>query len=113
MRETVQGAGHPSILLADKWQDLHEQAEELAKLAAISVEAFGAAQQAFPDRIAEAHAWQRELAWQGIEDIDALMRPGLDALQTITARGQDTSAPALALWREFYAARNAVLAIAD
>jgi hypothetical protein len=31
-------------------------------------------------------------------------------LATLTARGQDTSAPALALWREFHAARASVLA---
>ena len=113
MRETAQAAGSRSTSLAEKWQGLHAQAEELAGLAAISAEAFGAALQAFPDRIARANEWQRELAWQGIEDIDALMQPGLVALQTITARGQDASAPALALWREFYAARNAVLAIPD
>ncbi len=113
MRETVQEAGSPSTSLTEKWQGLHAQAEELARLAAISAETFGMNLQAFPARIAKATEWQRELAWQGIEDIDAVMRPGLEALRTITARGQDTSAPALALWREFYAARNAVLAIAD
>jgi putative intracellular protease/amidase len=47
---------------------------------------------------------------QGLADIDAMLVPGLSALATLTARGQDATTPALALWREFHAARGSVLA---
>ncbi len=102
----------PPSTLAAKWEDLHEQATQLAKLAEISPEPFVGALAAFPAQLGEASEWQRELAWQGIDDIDAMMRPGLAALATLTDRGAATTAPALALWREFYDARGAVMAIA-
>ena len=60
--------------------------------------------------IENARDWQRNLAAQGLADIEAMLVPGLTALATLTARGQDTAAPALALWREFHAARSSVLA---
>ena len=41
-----------------------------------------------------------------------MLQPGLFALRAIAARGQDTTAPALALWREFHALRSALLALA-
>jgi len=112
MRQTAQDASWPTASLTERWEELHVQAEHLAKLAAIAPEAFDRALAAFPDRLAQASEWQRELAWQGIEDIDAMMQPGLTALRTITTRGQDAGAPALTLWREFHAARNAVLEVA-
>jgi len=59
----------------------------------------------------EASEWQRQMASQGIEDIDAMMRPGLTAIATITQRGADVQAPAMTLWREFHHAREAVLAL--
>ncbi len=112
MRQTAQDASWPTATLAERWEELHTQAEQLAKLAAIAPEGFDDTLSALPDRLSQASEWQRELAWQGVEDIDAMMQPGLTALRTITARGQDAGAPALALWREFYAARNAVLEVA-
>ncbi|MFN3606538.1 MAG: hypothetical protein ACK4SS_04970, partial [Cypionkella sp.] len=35
------------------------------------------------------------LIWQGVEDMAAIMAPGLAALRVLTARGQDAAAPAL------------------
>ncbi|MEO0590346.1 MAG: hypothetical protein AAFZ11_07265 [Pseudomonadota bacterium] len=102
----------PLSSLAARWEDLHEQAARLAQLADLSPEPFAGSIAAFPDRIGESDEWQRELAWQGVEDIDAMMRPGLAALATLTQRGTAANAPALALWREFYDARGAVMALA-
>lgn len=64
-----------------------------------------------PTMLGEATEWQRELAWQGLEDIDAMMRPGMAALSSLEGRGQDVTAPALALWREFFNARGAVMSV--
>ncbi|QIQ87406.1 hypothetical protein [Erythrobacter sp.] len=110
MRESADAAKEPLGSLARRWHGLHEQAAGLAALAGLAPEAESGAVAGFSARLGEASEWQRELAWQGIEDIDAMMRPGLAALETLTARGQEAAAPALALWREFHAARDAVLA---
>ncbi|MFL0355084.1 hypothetical protein ACI5KX_01290 [Erythrobacter sp. GH1-10] len=109
MRDSALQAKEPVGALARRWDELHRQAAELAGLAQLSggAETHDAAN--FAERLTAAQQWQRELAWQGIEDIDAMMQPGITALKVITARGQDAGAPALALWREFHAAREAVL----
>ncbi len=102
----------PSVTaLADRWQALHAQAAELAEFAELAPEPFDQGMPHLPERLATVSACRRELVRQGIEDIDAMMQPGLTALRTIAARGQDTTAPALALWREFRTARNAALGI--
>lgn len=111
MRESADAVKDPLGSLARRWEDLHEQADRLAALAGLASEAPNEAAEAVSARLCEASEWQRELAWQGIEDIDAMMRAGLAALETLTERGQETAAPALALWREFHAARSAVLAV--
>ncbi len=111
MRDAASRASEPAGSLAQKWRDLHASAEQLAGLARLSAEPFDARLAAFPDLLADAGEWQRDLASQGLEDIDAMMRPGLAALGTVTARGLDASAPAQALWREFHHAREAVLSL--
>lgn len=111
LRKTAAHASKPLGSLAQRWEDLHASSAQLAKIAALSPEEFSGDIAAFPNLLGRANEWQRDLAWQGIEDIDAMMRPGLSALGTITARGQDASAPALALWREFHHARQAVLGL--
>jgi hypothetical protein len=102
----------PESDFAGKWRQVHRRAAELAALAQLSPEKFEGALAAFPDRIGEAPARQRELAWQGLEDIEAMMEPGLAALETLRRRGTTTTAPALALWREFYGARRSIMALA-
>ncbi|MEM1053852.1 MAG: hypothetical protein AAGI28_17350 [Pseudomonadota bacterium] len=54
-----------------------------------------------------------DCALRGIEDIETLLEIGSSALQALVARGQDPSVPALALWREFYHAREALLALVE
>lgn len=111
MRTAAQRALHPVASLAERWEVLHRQVAELAALAQLAPEAPRADTGTFTSMLTEAQDWQRELAWQAIADIDAMMQPGLTALKVITARGRDASAPALALWREFHAAREAVLRV--
>ncbi len=113
MRSSTKRDSHSSEALAQRWEELHAQAAELAELAAIAPESFGKGLACFPERFEAASQWQRELVWQGIEDIDAMMQPGLTALRTIALRDQAVTAPALALWREFFCARNAVLALVE
>lgn len=99
-------ASAPAELVA-AWEALHAEAAALAALAGIAQEPAPAG---FSGLAAEARPWQAALAAQGLEDIAAMLAPGLAALATLTARGQDTAAPALALWRAFHSARASVLA---
>ncbi len=110
MRQTAASESRPTGSLAQRWRDLHASAALLAKAADLTPEAFEGKLAAFPDALGGASEWQRDLAERGIDDIDAMMRPGLSALSTINARGNDASAPAMALWREFHHAREAILA---
>jgi hypothetical protein len=93
--------------LVAQWEGLHDRAVGLAGLAGIAPEA---GLPSFASLTENAREWQLALAAQGLADIEAMLGTGLAALATLTARGQDTSAPALALWREFHAARASVLA---
>ena len=111
MRESAADASETVSTLAQKWHDLHQTAENLAGLAKLAPAPFDDRVAAFGELLGNANDWQRDLARQGVEDIDAMLRPGLAALGTVTARGQDASVPAQALWREFHHAREAVLAL--
>lgn len=106
---------HASVLalgmITRKWERLHSEAEQLASFAHLAPERSGQFITAFPAMLEHAGESQRQRALQGIEDIDAMMQPGMTALRTISARGVDVGPPALALWREFHAAREAVIEI--
>lgn len=112
-RRADAGTGSSRITaLTGKWKTLHTQASDLARLAQLSPEPFAGDLAAFPDRLAHAQSWRLDLALQGVEDIEAMMKPGLAALAKLRERGARANAPALALWREFHTARGALLALA-
>ena len=94
--------------LEHAWLALHWQANEVAHLAQIAAEPAAAP---IANLIANAQPWRRNLAAQGVDDVTAMLGSGLAALATLSGRGQDTAAPALALWREFHAARGALVAL--
>lgn len=94
-----------------KWAALQDAANVVASLAGFEPERPGPEVRNFPALIRDAAAWRRELAEQGIDDMTAMMQPGIAALLGVNARGADTRPAALALWREFRAAREAVLAL--
>lgn len=114
METTVKNAPGKSLeAIARDWKALHDQAAQVGELADLMPEDFAEEMAQFSHRLGDAKSWQVEMAQQGIEDIDAMMQPGLTALRTITTRGQSATAPALALWREFHAARQSVLKLLD
>jgi hypothetical protein len=93
--------------LAVKWATLHDAAALVAALA-------GARADSPPDlpaAIRRAPAFRREIAAQGVDDLVAIMEPGLTALIAVHAAGGDPGAPARALWQEFTAARGALAAL--
>lgn len=102
-------AATPEVL-AEAVVALHGKASALALLARLAPEPveiggeLGAV-------IARAAPWQRTLVAQTVSDCAAMLDTGLAALATLVRRGQDPSAPALVLWREFHAARAAMVSV--
>ena len=104
--------GNGSVNAASrKWAALQDAAAVIASLAGLEAERASAEVRNFPALIREAAQWRRDLAEQGIDDMTAMMQPGIAALLGVNARGADPRPAALALWREFVAARAAVLTL--
>lgn len=106
--DDVRAIAEANAVLTEGWIALHAQAARLALLARINPEP-ARAQDGFAALLSLARPWQRTLVSQGIDDIAAMLGSGLAALATLSGRALDTAAPALALWREFHAARAALL----
>ena len=105
--------GLPEIgVLAEQWEAVHEAAAAVANLAQLGREAESEHIAKLPLRAAELSGWRFETIARGIDDLAAFMQPGLRALLSLTARGQDTTAAALTLWREFHASRSAIVDLA-
>jgi hypothetical protein len=96
--------------LSRKWAALRDGADAIAALAGVTAEPDTDIRD-FPRLIRKAAPWRRELAARGIDDIVQIMQLGLTALLGAEARGVDSAAAGLALWREFVEARAAVLAL--
>lgn len=94
-----------------KWSALHDAASIIATLAGLAPEPMDARLRNFPANVRDCGGWRREMAEQGLADLTAVLEPGLTALLAVHARGADPAAPALALWQEFCAARDAMLAL--
>ena len=108
---SIMAFGHEDTsALSLKWTALQGASTTIAALAGIATESTTLVRQ-FPDLIHEAATWRRDLAERGIEDIIAMMEPGIAALLGVEARGADSGPAALALWQEFVEARSAVLAL--
>jgi hypothetical protein len=112
------GAGRASFgqasvsAMSMKWSALHEAAGVVAALAGVAAQPMSAAERNFPATIRDAGGWRREHAEQGVDDLAAIMEPGLAALLAVHARGADPRPAARTLYEEFLAARAAVLALA-
>ncbi len=97
--------------IAARWAALHEAAAVVLALAGrMSVEP-GADVRGFPGVIASAGGWRRNLAVQGIADLGTILETGITALLAVHTRGAGAAAPARALWDEFVAARDALVAL--
>lgn len=94
-----------------KWSALHDAAGVVAALAGLQPEPMDARTRGFPAAIRDCGGWRRDLAERSLADLTAVMEPGITALLAVHARGVDPAAPALALWQEFCAAREAMLAL--
>ena len=94
-----------------QWAALQDAAGAVAALAGLAAEKPSAQVRNFPALIKDAGGWRFDLAADGVADLAAMMRPGVKALLAVSARGQDPTAAALTLWREYHHARAALLAL--
>lgn len=97
--------------LSRKWAALQDAANVIAALAGLEAERTTPEIRNFPALMRDAAAWRRDLADRTIEDMTAVMEPGIAALLGVNARGASPAPAARALWREFVEARAAVLAL--
>jgi hypothetical protein len=104
-------ANDTSSRLSRQWAAVQDAAQAVALMAGLAAEEPSNKVRNFPALIKDVKGWRLELAKNQIADISAMMQPGVAALLAVNARGQDATAAALTLWREFYAAREAVLAL--
>ncbi len=103
----------PACPTALSWSALHDAAGIVGVLAGLPAEPSKPQVHNFPALVREAGGWRTALAEQGIDDLTAIMEPGIAALLAVHARGASCAAPALALWHEFFRARAALLALAS
>lgn len=94
-----------------RWAALGEAGQVVAMLAGLEAERPSKDIRNFPALIRDAETWRRDLADHGCADLAAVMEPGISALLAINARGADCKPAALALWREFVTARDAMLSL--
>ncbi|WP_395329825.1 hypothetical protein WBP06_16190 [Novosphingobium sp. BL-8H] len=98
--------------IAMKWAALHQAGQVVAAIAGADDDNPSLEARAFPAIMREAGGWRCRLAEQGIDDLTAIMEPGLCALLSALDRGADPRAAARSLWDEFVAARDAMVALA-
>ena len=100
----------PSVMSV-QWDALQDAAAAVAALAGLAAESPDPQVRDFPRRIREIGGWRLELATDGVSDLAAMMTPGVKALLAVSARGQDPTPAALTLWREYHAARTALMGL--
>jgi hypothetical protein len=95
--------------LTRQWAAVQDAAEAVGMMAGLAKEEPSDKCRNFAILIRDVEGWRLELAKNHVADMTAMMQPGLTALLASNARGQDATAAALTLWREFFLARAAVL----
>ena len=97
--------------MSQQWAALQDAAAAVGAMAGLAGEKPNAQVRNFPALIKDAGGWRLDLAATGVADLAAMMKPGVQALLAVSARGQDPTAAALTLWREYHHARAALLAL--
>lgn len=97
--------------MALKWTAVHEAAAAIGELARIAPEYRTPEIRNFPAIMRDTGGWRMRLAEQGVDDLAAILEPGLAALLTLHGSGAPAGAAAQALWQEFHLARTGLLAL--
>jgi hypothetical protein len=94
-----------------RWGALREAARAIAALAGVRSQEEVAAMLAFPAGLRTVDSRRARLIEQSIDDLVAIMEPGVAALLSVHERGGDVVPAAKALWQEFASARLGLLAL--
>lgn len=105
------GARPAASQMAVKWMAVHEAAAAIGELAGIAPEYRSPEVRNFPAIMRDTGGWRMRLAEQGVDDLAAILEPGLAALLALQGSGTPAGAAALALWQEFDTARAGLLAL--
>ena len=97
--------------MANKWAVLNDAAFVVATLAGLAPEPRKTEAGNFPAQLGDAYGWRKTLAERGVDDLAAVMEPGIAALLAAQASGVVPASAALALWQEFARTRAAMLAL--
>ena len=109
---SMQTQGRPTPgSMSLRWAALGEAGQVVAALAGVPAEQPSPQVRNFAALMRDAPAWKRELAARACIDLAAVMEPGISALLAISARGANPAPAAQALWREYSAARAAMLTL--
>jgi hypothetical protein len=101
-----------SGLMAMRWTAIHDAVDAVAFFAGITPAEDGPEISDFPEIMRQCGGWRRDLANQGVEDLIAILEPGVTALLSAHEGGANAKPAAIVLWQEFLAARGALLALA-
>ena len=96
---------------AMKWTAVHEAAAAVGELAGLPPEYRTAEVRNFPAIMRDTGGWRLRLAEHGVDDLAAILEPGLAALVALHGSGAPAVPAAQALWQEFHSARAALLAL--
>lgn len=107
--DRLDSAAADSDTIGAKWRALSDAATAVAAAANLRCVAMGSAAQGFPAAINALGGWQLAQVEQGLDDLVAIMEPGVAALLALHQRGADCTAPAEALIGEFNRARETLL----
>jgi hypothetical protein len=110
MRDMRAAATALDFELGERWRAAHDKANRVAHFADLAAEPYAGRIAAFPLQLDPTNTHLAVLMKTSVEDVEALLEMGLRALENVAERGQDTGAPALALWREYHHARETMLA---
>ena len=99
-------------LMAMRWDTVHAAVEAVTFFAGLASAEIGPEIRNFPEAMRQCGGWRRDLAEQGIEDLIAILEPGVTALLAVHDSGADARPAAMALWQEFQTARDALIALA-
>lgn len=97
--------------LPAQWDALHAAAQLVAALAGEAPSGADLGGQC-PDSLRQASGWRLALVTQALADTAAILEGGIRALLVARGRGAAIGPAAGALWQEFLAARQAVIALA-
>ncbi len=107
------GSAIPLLLDADttsmRWSTLTGAGNIVAALAGEQREEGVPQIREFTVLLQDCPTWKRELVERSVNDLAAIMQPGMATLLSLNQRGADIQPAARALWQEFVAARAAVV----